>query len=1175
MQDKGLYWKLGLIILMILWAFYEIIPLDTQLKGGIDLVGGYSMLYEIDTTDLSSDLIPGLSTRVMERLKVRVDPDQVRNLVWRPVGDTRLEIQMPLPPKETIVKRQAFRAKLAALLATNVRESELVHVFDLPAEAREAQLDKLVRGVPARKELFRTAMTAYDAWQIAIKAKKDADTMADLSETYEETMAAVLAVNVDRNELYAALELDPGLKEREESLSRIRDKHSGRATLLNAAIDAYDQWGKDKAPLEDPEDLKRLVRGQGRLDFRILAAASTETADEFAEYASRLKKDGPRWRSGDTYGWYEIAKPDDWKGGYTGEYAGKQYVLAYHSDPQKVLDNTRPGWKLAQAYPQRDQAGLPAVGFEFNEIGGSYFRDLTQANIGQALCILLDGQAFSAPNIRSVISRRGIIEGRFTDEEIRYLVSTLNAGSLDARLKPNPISVHSVGPSLGQDNRKAGFRAAVGGLIVVLVFMIVYYLHAGCVADVALAMNLLLLLGVMAALQATFTMAGIAAMILTMGMAVDANVLIYERIREEREKVQSLRLILKNGYERALPTILDANITTLITCVVLYYIGTEEIKGFALVLGLGLVISMFTALVVTRVVFTLLAKYNVIKRLPMLRFFKRPNFDWLSLHKKLWVLSACILIAALVLFPLRGDDKYGIEFRGGTSIQVELKSAGLMDIGEVRRAVKQGGENLMAAFEPIKQAELKTDRQQATLTFQGVSADYLTVALRSFMEDELEKGSVQQVDARTVTFRIKAIKGLNAEKVRTLIHERLAEQMRRTGDQLASAQVQTVGDENMQFSIVTVATAEEMVRKAILDVMGAKLNIQPAIKFDPAIRSFPVTERRLRDVIGEPRATGDVLDYRGGVVLVVGELDPAVTVQQVKERIDSMRYKPDFQKLRGRESDVIGLAAAAGQDLAALAEADVRYTRLAFVVADSNYPYDRDEALWKRELVEPERALLEVALRRTSEFQQVTQFAPQVASQAKMSALAALIVAFAAIIMYLWVRFGTPRHGIAAVIALCHDVLVCVAFVCAASYVADTQWGQMLLLQDFKLNLPLVAAFLTVIGYSVNDTIVVYDRIRENRGKRTDITPQIINQSFNQTLGRTVLTSLTTLAVMVVMYIFGGEGVRGFSFVMIIGTIVGTYSSMAIASPLLLGWFGATPPRPAAAAEIAPNKSER
>ncbi len=1158
MQDKNLFWKVAFIVLVILWSVYQIYPPSKQLKGGIDLVGGYSLLYEIDTTGLKNTA--GLATRVMERLKQRVDPDGVRNLVWRPVGDTRLEIQMPLPPKETIEMRKKFRAAMDALIKTNVRISELERALNLKGKQRERALAELVRGVPERKKIFADIVKAYDAWMSARKANKDKSILEDLEENYEAELDKLLATNFDIKEFNEVLELDIGLSERKKDLEKIKKKYPSRVGLIENAIKAYAEWSKVKGPLDNPSDLMRLLRGQGVLEFHILATSSVENPDEFADYIKRLEEKGPRVRPEDEFAWYEVQKEDAIKAGIKRQWGGKWWVLAYYKDPMKVLDNSRPDWKLTEAYPTRDANGMPAVGFEFNDVGASYFLELTRNNLKRYLCIVLDGKAISAPMIQSAISKRGIITGKFTDEEIKYLVSTLNAGSLDARLKDNPIAVHSIGPSLGQDNRRAGMRAAIYGLIAVGAFMGVYYLWAGMIADFALVMNLLMLLAVMAALEATFTMAGIAGVILTMGMAVDANVLIYERMREESEKVQSLRLIIKNGYDKALSTIVDANVTTLITSIVLYYIGTEEIKGFALVLALGLVINMFTALFVTRVVFTLLVHWKVIKSLPMLRFFKKPSIDWMGKQKYFWFVSIALIIVALVTFPARGQDKYGIEFRGGTSIQVELKSPGLLSIEQVREKVAQAGKELVKSGDIIENVKLLPVPQRKDVydvKFRGITARRLEAAMLSFMEDSIEKGSLKIIDSETIEFKTKTLgkHHLSTDDVKGLI-KKVADDTRKTGKDLIGGQVQSVGKENKRYEIVTVATAQQLVIDAILSVLGPDLNIQQAIKFDPDIKVYPIEKKSLRDVIGDPSAPGYVPDYMGGVAMVVDKLSPAVTTGQLRDRIIAMRLQPDFSKLQWRDFDIIGLKAAGGQDIASLPEDKIKYVKVAVVVFDPNYLYDEDAKLWKSQLVEPELNLLQEALSRTSELQKVTQFAAQVAEQARNAAFLALIVAFGAIIMYLWVRFGTPRHGVAAIIALLHDVTIAVAFVMLAQYFYDSVIGKALMLKDFKIDLAMIAAFLTVIGYSVNDTIVVYDRIRENKGKLREITPAIINESINQTLTRTILTTLTTLLVMVILYIFGGDGAHGFSYVMIIGTMVGTYSSIAIASPLLIGWLG-------------------
>jgi len=729
-------------------------------------------------------------------------------------------------------------------------------------------------------------------------------------------------------------------------------------------------------------------------------------------------------------------------------------------------------------------------------------------------------------------------------------------------LKDTPIAVNSIGPSLGQANREAGLTAAKYGLIAVVVFMLIVYFYAGLVAAFAMLMNLLLLLAAMAALQATFTMPGIAGLILSMAMAVDANVLIYERMREEFERSQSLRLIIKNGYERALPTIIDSNMTTIITCVVLYYIGTEEIKGFGLTLGLGLVINIFSAVFATRVIFSLLIKYGILRSLHMLPLPKRFHINWLGMQRYFFIFSAILFTIGLVTYPLRGNDKYDIEFRGGTAVGIELRQPKLLTISQVRQEKEKAGQLLIdsaAAFRAAKISGDPNSQNTYTIKLAGIPAARLEAAMLSFMDDKIEKGTLQIVDANSVTFRTRAEKKLSAEAVRNLITQDVARATEMTGKELRAAQVQSVGQKDLNFEIVTTATAQRLVIESIVDTMGQYLNIQQPIGFNPDIKVYPVTKKRLGDVIGDSRAPGYVPgDYLGGVVLVVNDLKPALTLNQLRDRIAAMRLQPDFEKYQWRTSELVGLTPMVGEDITHLSQDQIRYTRVAAVVADPSISYDEDEGIWRSQLAGPETRLLQESLARTSELQKVNQFAGQVASQMKVAAILAMIVSFFAIAVYLWIRFGTLRHGVAANVAIIHDLVISIGFVMVSAYLAETVIGKWLMIEDFKINLSMVAAFLTVIGYSVNDTIVVFDRIRENQRKLRDITPQMINDSVNQTLSRTMLTGVTTLAVMFIMYVFGGEGVRGFCYVVFLGTAIGTYSSIAVASPLLVKWSSIT-----------------
>ncbi len=224
---------------------------------------------------------------------------------------------------------------------------------------------------------------------------------------------------------------------------------------------------------------------------------------------------------------------------------------------------------------------------------------------------------------------------------------------------------------------------------------------------------------------------------------------------------------------------------------------------------------------------------------------------------------------------------------------------------------------------------------------------------------------------------------------------------------------------------------------------------------------------------------------------------------------------------------------------------------MAVVVTDPNTPYDEGRQQWEDQLAQPELQLTKSALGTERTLRKVVQFAQQIGQQTQEKAFVALFLALLAISIYIWVRFGTIRYGLGAALSLFHDVSIGMGFVAASGYLAYTAFGHALLIGDYKVNLTIMAALLTLIGYSLNDTIVVFDRIRENRGRLRDITPDIVNASVNQTLSRTILTSLTVLMCVVIMYVVGGPGIQGFAYVMTIGTIVGTYSSIAIASPLL------------------------
>jgi SecD/SecF fusion protein len=281
---------------------------------------------------------------------------------------------------------------------------------------------------------------------------------------------------------------------------------------------------------------------------------------------------------------------------------------------------------------------------------------------------------------------------------------------------------------------------------------------------------------------------------------------------------------------------------------------------------------------------------------------------------------------------------------------------------------------------------------------------------------------------------------------------------------------------------------------------------------------------------------------------VLDDIEPPQSLDVLRDRLRAMRLQPGFEKYGWRESTVFPLnTKTPGSNL---------YSRVMVVVADENYPMEDEKgglsSAWVSELAVPEVKLLTEALNRQTSLSQITQFDKQVSADAQLNAYMALGLSWLMIVIYVWFRFGKARWGIAAVIALIHDLIITTGCVVATHYIADTAIGRALMIDKFRIDLGMLAALLTIVGYSVNDTIIVFDRIRENRGRGTEVTPDMISHSINQTLSRTVLTVLTVQMTVIIMYIIGGQGIHSFNYVMLIGLSFGTYSSVAIASQFLL-----------------------
>jgi SecD/SecF fusion protein len=572
-----------------------------------------------------------------------------------------------------------------------------------------------------------------------------------------------------------------------------------------------------------------------------------------------------------------------------------------------------------------DDRGRPEVNMRMNAEGARKWKNLTAANVGRPVAIILDGFVYTAPNVQNEIPNgNSSITGSFTVDETKDMANVLKAGKLPA---PTTIVEEAVvGATLGSESVNAGIVSSLVGLLVVLIFMVIYYNKSGMIADVALFINLFFLMGIMASLGAVLTLPGIAGIVLTIGMAVDANVLVFERIKEELASGKDLKLAISDGFKNSLSSILDSNVTTLLTGIILFFLGTGLILGFATTLVIGIITSLFAALFVSR----LILEWWVGKGRKIEFFsswsqnlFKDADFDFVSRRRMYYIISSVIIGAGIISIIFKGFG-LGVDFKGGRSYVVRFE--------------------------------------------QGVNTTQVREALTSVFQ--------------------------------------------------AAPEVKTYG--------------------------GIGIGANEQVK---------VTTSYLAD------DTAPDADKRAEAKLNEG-----------------------LSKLSGNKATI----------------------------------------------------------------QSSQKVGPTIAFDLIMTSLKALLLAILVVSAYIYIRFRKVAFVWGAVVALFHDVLIILAV-----FSIFNGW----LPFSLDVDQAFVGAVLTIMGYSMNDTVVVFDRVREylrdNRNKKEGI-PSIINNALNSTLSRTAVTGLSTLFVLIVLFIFGGEVIRGFSFAMLLGVIVGTYSSLFVATPIVV-----------------------
>jgi len=1122
---SNLLWKFALVALLVVLCFLSIYPPSQKLKPGIDLGGGTSLIYQIDTTGLEGSALRDVAQKMIRIQQRRIDPGSKRNLVWRPHGNDRIEIQMPLATDETRQLRGAYKEALAKLAAYNINLRQVRQEMVKPAgmsqadyvSRRDEQLKKLAGGDQRRLDLFTAWATASDALTAAeqkrdemlavqedlvskLKEAKVSDVLAerlynrwgeldDPNKTKEMGELTKGDENADqllrkymemrqqlskvRHEIHPAEEADGtgliGLEKqarknidqaninldlfekfldvkkdkRAEEVATLKASHPQAAELLDAVVVAYDAYSKLAGRLDDPEDLKRQLRGSGVLEFRILPGSGDLSEADIKNYHDQLTQSGPQKAGDDKYVWCGIKDPEEFRAGaVTGEFAEKKYVLAANSPEDSLKHKTGEGaWKLKTAYVTTDQYGSWAVGFGFNEAGANLFLDLTKSNLGKPLCILLDGEAISAPNIQAAIRDRGIITGRFSQQEVQDLADKLNAGSLPARLSNQPISENTIGATMGRDNLEAGLNAGKYSLIAVVLFMLLYYMIAGALADVALVLNIALIVGIMAFSRATFTMPGIAGLILTIGMAVDANVLVYERIREEQQRGASLRIAIKNGYDRAFRTIFDANLTTFLVALILWIFASEEIKGFALTLMIGLVCNMFTALFVTRMIFDFLTDIKVLKnKLTMMQLISNDmKIKWMSFRPLFW-LGSLILVAGSWMVYIGRDEatnsKYSIEFTGGTDIHVALteegaaamlskeeQAAGVTLREKVEQAVRQEGKrigNPLLAESRVQQVgpiekhvysivTTETNRLEAKLSVTGESKPSATE-----IENMIRQAGQALGDRRLGETTVTASQSAGEYMLMT----------RQTDiNKVTQVVKQAIPQAQLDNPVVN-AVVGDAVRYALDGKLDLTANLQPG-----DIKSEPITD----ELIGRKPYLSS---YAGGIFLScqLGE-GKSETMERLAKRFDDSRFRSEFEKYVYNEPHLFAPGGV-------IVGPEERLTGIEVAVMSGDIVYGGSSEEEWRDLEANEQGRLKDTLSMETSFVRLTQIDPSVGQESMMAAIIAIVFSLLAIMGYIWLRFGNVRFSTAAVLSLVHDVSIALGMIAASAWLSTIHLGR-------------------------------------------------------------------------------------------------------------------------------------
>ncbi len=901
-------------------------------------------------------------------------------------------------------------------------------------------------------------------------------------------------------------------------------------------------------PHASPTEVERIqnaIKTQGRLAFHICSDVES-TINAVKEKGKLDEYENKNLEvAGDEYTQFTIKTPKR----INKDEFNEEKIVAYRVP---VFPHGMEGSHItvASAHPN-PQDGKWQIEVQFDAQGSTDFALLTGANVDKRMAIVLDNVCSSAPTIKGEIVGTCQITGSFTKEEAEHLATVLTQGSLPAEVRLD--TTFYVGPSLGEEQIQSGFLATAIATVVVILFMLIYYRLSGAVAAFCMMLNLPMLLGAMGFFKATLTLPGIAGIVLTLGMAVDANVLILERIREELARGRPLKLAVSHGFDRAFLTIIDCHMTTLISSIVLYYLGTGPVRGFAVSLSMGILTTLFCNLWLNWILTEWLVNREAVQNFNMMQFFKETHFDFMG-NRRLWmtltggaaILSACVF----VYHTATSKDIFDVDFTGGTLAQFNFAKGKARDDKAVKTDMKD---------KVTKELSTRVDKLDKALKDADVAAEAVLQKDKDYEASKKDPELAKKLTSKVLhelsvalndAFRANAVTNVSGD---VIAHEALNKKgglkevisdlddqlkLLKQGEELTAQSFgeseKEPADQRGKFRKFTVTTriVNSLISSELANSLRAvyKEDLEPeAVDMDPK----GIAVMRLTTPTLTKEQVNDVLHKS---MLKVAEKEPEdVKTDLANLKVTSVTPKDDFLQV-----EIGGYAAAKTFDKGATAESALK-------AAD-------DAANDASRLEHVRRALETAELSSDKSFDRIggpisriNAFGAQVAGETGWMSLAALALANMAVFVYLWFRFEfSGAWGFGAIVALIHDVIIAAGAVIVAHICG----------MPILINLNIVAALLTITGFSVNDTIVVFDRIREVKAAHpTRSYEEIVNEACNATLSRTILTSLTVVMSVVSLLVFGGPSIKDMAYTLLVGFMVGTYSSIFIAAPLMIWWY--------------------